>query len=165
MLITEDITVFNSNINKKDLYNSVIIGVDYGLKRCGIAISDKSIRLAFPLKIVTTEKIIDEIAGLYNDNNIIGIVFGWPKNREGGLHLMAKEIEKTAQYIAVNTSLPILLWDERMSTVGAKRNINNHLQQAVSTERKSRAPKEIIKNDDHYAASYVLQEVLNLINM
>ena len=113
----------NINELKKHINNkSRLIGVDMGSKRVGLSISDENRKISTPLKTVNYENInllIVEIEKIINENNIGGIVFGNPKNMDGTEGSSSQSVKDKIKLISEKIEIPLVLWDERLSTVGA----------------------------------------------
>ena len=148
----------NINELKKHINNkSRLIGVDMGSKRVGLSISDENRKIATPLKTVNYENIqllIVEIEKIINENNIDGIVFGNPKSMDGTEGSSSQSVKDKIKLISEKIEIPLVLWDERLSTVGAF-NLSSQLDVNV-TKR--------VKNIDKNAAAFILQGVLDFLN-
>ena len=148
----------NINELKKHINNkSRLIGVDMGSKRVGLSISDENRKIATPLKTVNYENIqllIVEIEKIINENNIDGIVFGNPKNMDGTEGSSSQSVKDKIKLISEKIEIPLVLWDERLSTVGAF-NLSSQLDVNV-TKR--------VKNIDKNAAAFILQGALDFLN-
>ena len=148
-----NINELKQHINKK----SRLIGVDMGSKRVGLSISDENRKIATPLKTVNYENIqllIVEIEKIINENNISGIVFGNPKNMDGTEGPSSQSVKDKIKLISKKIQIPLVLWDERLSTVGAF-NLSSELDINV-TKR--------VKNIDKNAAAFILQGALDFLN-
>ena len=148
-----DINELKKQINNK----SRLIGVDMGSKRVGLSISDENRKIATPLKTVNYENIqllIVEIEKIINENNIGGIVFGNPKNMDGTEGSSSQSVKDKIKLISKKIQIPLVLWDERLSTVGAF-NLSSQLDVNV-TKR--------VKNIDKNAAAFILQGALDFLN-
>ena len=148
-----DINELKQHINKK----SRLIGVDMGSKRVGLSISDENRKIATPLKTVDYENIqllIVEIEKIINENNIDGIVYGNPKNMDGTEGSSSQSVKDKVKLISEKIEIPLVLWDERLSTVGAF-NLSGQLDLNV-TKR--------VKNIDKNAAAFILQGALDFLN-
>ena len=148
-----DINEFKKQINNK----SRLIGVDMGSKRVGISISDENRKIATPFKTINYENIqilIKEIDGIINENNISGIIFGNPKNMDGTEGSSSQSVKDKIKLISEKIEIPLVLWDERLSTVGAF-NLSSQLDVNV-TKR--------VKNIDKNAAAFILQGALDFLN-
>ena len=148
-----DINDIKNHINNK----SRLIGVDIGSKRVGLSISDENRKIAVPLKTVNYENIqilADELKKIANENNVHAIIFGNPKNMDGTEGSSSQSVKDKVKLISEKIQIPIFLWDERLSTVGAF-NLSSELDVNV-TKR--------VKNIDKNAAAFILQGVLDFLN-
>ncbi len=148
-----DINELKKQINNK----SRLIGVDMGSKRVGISISDENRKIATPFKTINYENIqmlIKEIDRIINENNISGIIFGNPKNMDGTEGSSSQSVKDKVKLISEKIEIPLVLWDERLSTVGAF-NLSRQLDVNV-TKR--------VKNIDKNAAAFILQGALDFLN-
>ena len=148
-----NINELKQHINKK----SRLIGVDMGSKRVGLSISDENRKIATPLKTVDYKNIqllIVEIEKIINENNIDGIVYGNPKNMDGTEGSSSQSVKDKIKLISEKIEIPLVLWDERLSTVGAF-NLSGQLDLNV-TKR--------VKNIDKNAAAFILQGALDFLN-
>ncbi len=127
---------------KKQSETSRLIGLDLGSKRIGVSICDEKQSIATPLK-----KIIEE-------NNIKGIIIGYPINMDGSLGPSAQSVSDVSKNIDKNVDVDVCLWDERLSTVGAF-NLSSQLDVNVSKRE---------KNIDQNAAAFILQGAIDYLN-
>ena len=142
-----------NHINNK----SRLIGVDMGTKRVGLSISDENRKIATPLKTINYENIqifINELDKIINENNVHVIIIGNPKNMDGTEGTSSQSVKDKVKLISEQIKIPVFLWDERLSTVGAF-NISSQLDINV-TKR--------VKNIDENAATFILQGVLDFLN-
>lgn len=104
----------------------IILGIDFGETRTGVAICDETQILASPLCTIQEkdkDKLAEKIIELSNLKNAKKIVLGYPKNMNGTTGKSAKNVEylqKKLQEFSKN--LEIILWDERLTTVCAQKN-------------------------------------------
>ncbi len=135
---------------------SKVIGIDYGKKRIGIAISDIHQKIAFPLKTVEKNRTIEILKKIIESEKVASIVVGVPVNLDGSntdatemcfkFHLkLKKEFPKISHYIA----------DERLTSKLAKRFLNK------CNKKKQRGNK---KNIDKISASIILENFLIGLN-
>ena len=99
-----------------------ILAVDLGVKRTGLAICDATEMLASPIGTVTEgnpEKLLMTVADTARDKAAEMILVGLPKNMDGTHGASAQRAEMFATRLREITSLPVKLWDERMTTVTA----------------------------------------------
>ena len=147
-----DINDIKNHINNK----SRLIGVDMGSKRVGLSISDENRKIATPLKTVNYENIqilADELKKIANENNVHAIIFGNPKNMDGTEGNSSQSVKDKVKLISEKIQIPIFLWDERLSTVGAF-NLSSELDINV-TKR--------VKNIDKNAATFILQGAIDYL--
>ena len=142
-----------SKIDKK----SRLLGIDIGTKRIGISISDDKRLIAMPLKTVEASSLnefIKEIKYLVNENNIQGLIIGDPINMDGTKGKSSQSVKDKSIIINREVNIPIILWDERLSTVGAF-NLSSQLDINVSKR---------VKKIDENAATFILQGALDYLN-
>ena len=134
-----------------------LIGLDLGSKRIGVSICDDKQLIATPLKTInrnSLEDLINELKLIINENNIKGIIVGNPLNMDGSSGRSAQSVKDTTENIEKNLDIPICLWDERLSTVGAF-NLSSQLDINVSKRE---------KKIDENAAAFILQGALDFLN-
>ena len=134
-----------------------LIGLDLGSKRIGVSICDDKQLIATPLKTInrnSLKDLVDELKLIINENNIKGIVVGNPLNMDGSSGRSAQSVKDTTENIEKNLDIPICLWDERLSTVGAF-NLSSQLDINVSKRE---------KKIDENAAAFILQGALDFLN-
>ena len=147
-----DIEDFKKSIEKK----SRLLGIDPGKNRIGIAISDEDKLVSTPLKTIfkkNNSNFINEIQTIIEENNIKGIIVGNPINMDGSKGASAQSAEDFSKYISNNVSIPVTMWDERLSSQGAF-NLSSNLDINVSKK---------IKKLDENAASFILQGAIDYI--
>ena len=134
-----------------------LIGLDLGSKRIGVSICDEKQLIATPLKTInknTLNELISDLRVIINENDIKGIVIGNPLNMDGSSGRSAQSVKDTSQKIEENINIPICLWDERLSTVGAF-NLSSQLDINVSKRE---------KKIDENAAAFILQGAIDFLN-
>ena len=100
------------------------MALDYGAVRCGVAMSDPSGTLASPLPVVEragTRKGLGRLAALVADHGVDRLVVGLPLSMSGGEGPQAAETREFAERLARRVTVPIELYDERLTTVQAGR--------------------------------------------
>ena len=133
------------------------IGLDLGSKRIGVSICDERQSIATPFKTINktnTNELIDELKIIIEENNIGGIIVGNPVNMDGTMGRSAQSVNDVASNISKNIDLPVILWDERLSTVGAF-NLSSLLDVNVSKR---------VKTIDQNAAAFILQGAIDFLN-
>ena len=142
---------------KKHLDKCRLIGLDLGSKRIGVSICDDKQLIATPLKTInknSLKELIDELRLIIDENDIKGIIVGNPLNMDGSSGRSAQSVKDTTENIEKNLKIPICLWDERLSTVGAF-NLSSELDINVSKRE---------KKIDENAAAFILQGALDFLN-
>ena len=142
---------------KKQLDKCRLIGLDLGSKRIGVSICDEKQLIATPFKTInrsSSKELIDELKTIIQENNIKGIIIGNPLNMDGSSGRSAQSVKDTTENIEKNLDIPICLWDERLSTVGAF-NLSSQLDFNVSKRE---------KKIDENAAAFILQGALDFLN-
>jgi len=133
------------------------IGLDLGSKRIGVSICDERQSIATPFKTINktnTNELIDELKIIIEKNNIGGIIVGNPVNMDGTMGRSAQSVNDVASNISKNIDLPVILWDERLSTVAAF-NLSSLLDVNVSKRAKT---------IDQNAAAFILQGAIDFLN-
>jgi len=141
---------------KKKINKTRLIGLDLGSKRIGVSICDEMQSIATPFKTldkINTHKIIEDIKVIIQENDIGGIVIGNPINMDGSLGPSAQSVSDIAKNISKSINVPVCLWDERLSTVGAF-NLSSQLDVNVSKR---------VKNIDQNAAAFILQGAIDYL--
>lgn len=131
-----------------------LIGLDLGTKTIGVAVSDPRRMIATALETIKRTKFAQDAArldALMAERDVVGVVLGLPVNMDGGEGPRAQSTRAFARNLAARIAAPILLWDERLSTVAVER-----MMIAADTSRKRRA--EVV---DKAAAAYILQGALD----
>jgi len=142
---------------KKQTFKARLIGLDLGSKRIGVSICDERCSIATPFKTIdriNTNKLIDELKEIIKENNIKGIVIGNPINMDGTSGSSAQSVKDISINISKSIDLPVCLWDERLSTVGAF-NLSSQLDVNISKR---------LKKIDQNAAAFILQGALDYLN-
>jgi len=161
MLTTDMQTVETAETLKASLAQGQrLMALDLGSKTIGLAMADTGHQIATPYDTIRRKKFsLDaaQLAAIIADENIGGLVIGLPLNMDGsaGPRVQATHafIRNLAQMEAF-PSLPVLLWDERLSTAAVERTLL-----AADTSRAKRAT--VI---DKMAAAFILQGVLDYLN-
>ena len=142
---------------KKQTSKTRLIGLDLGSKRIGISICDEKQSIATPFKTINrinTSELVNELKEIIRENNIKGIVIGNPINMDGSSGSSAQSVKDISTNISQFIDLPVFLWDERLSTVGAF-NLSSQLDVNISKK---------IKKIDENAAAFILQGAIDYLN-
>lgn len=148
-----DIKAFKQQLPVK----KAILGIDYGSKRMGLAVSDLSLMIATSYKILYRKELSQDLAALkeiITEKEIGAIVIGLPLQMNGTEGEIAAEVRRFATVLEETFALPILLWDERLSSSA----VESFLIKEVDLSRKKRA-----KVLDASAAAYILQGALDAL--
>lgn len=130
-----------------------LMGLDLGTKTIGVAISDSLRMTANPLETIKRTKFTADAARLLvliEQHNTTGIVVGLPLNMDGSEGPRAQSTRAFVRNLKQKTDLPIVFWDERLSTMAVTRTM---LEADLSRARQA----EVV---DKLAASYILQGAL-----
>ncbi|MCD6142468.1 Holliday junction resolvase RuvX [Candidatus Acetothermia bacterium] len=133
-----------------------ILGIDYGTVRIGLAISDPDGIIASPLPVYIRTDIrsdVEHIARLVRESGVERIVIGLPLNMDGTAGEMADEVAVFADRLRAQLSIPVVTFDERMTSTEAER----VLLQANVSRKKRRGIR------DSLAAVLILQSYLDFI--
>lgn len=151
-------------IDLKDLTQAMepgsrLLAIDQGEKTLGLAISDSALKIASPLKTLKRRRFKEDLAALKavcDERGVGGILIGLPVNMDGSEGPRCQSVRQFAQNLVElgSISLPIALWDERLSTAAVER----FLIAEADMTRKRRAAVV-----DKMAAAYILQGALDAI--
>jgi putative holliday junction resolvase len=131
-----------------------LLGLDLGEKTIGLALSDTLLTVATPYETLKRGKFtadVEKLATIAGDEGVGGLVVGHPLNMDGSRGPAAQSARAFARNFAARSDLPIVLWDERLSTAAVQRDMI-----AADASRKRRAASV-----DKVAAAYVLQGALD----
>lgn len=130
-----------------------ILAVDYGDARTGLAVCDPGEMLASPLGTVShwdPERVAEEAAKAARETGAERIVVGHPLNMDGSAGERARVCRDFAALLREKSGLPVVLWDERQTTVTAARYLN-------TTDTRGKKRKQVI---DAVAATIILESYL-----
>jgi putative Holliday junction resolvase len=136
------------------------LGIDYGARRIGLALSDATATLASPWRLVqrpqsdaeTLRLMIKEITSLIDgDDGLEAVVIGWPRRLDGSPTDQTKHVEAFARAIEAQIAVPVVLQDERLSSHEAESRLA--AREADWRKRKARL--------DAAAAAIILQDFLD----
>lgn len=132
----------------------IILGVDLGKVRTGLALCDSGEILASPLAVIretNQERLVEKIAAAASENHARLLVVGLPRNMDGSEGESAQNAREMGKLLEEKTGLPVKLWDERGTTVTAHGYLND-----VNVRGKKR--KAVV---DAVAAVVILQSYLD----
>ena len=131
------------------------LGIDYGEKRVGTALSDEGGVFAFPFKIiVNNEKLLDEIHNICGEQEVKGVVIGESRNSLGKENDIMKKINNFKKEVE-KLEIPVFLEKEFMTTVEARGREGKEINNARKTKIKEK------KKVDDSAAALILQRYLD----
>ncbi len=131
-----------------------LLGVDFGARRIGLAVSDADRRIASPLTVFHRRSLQEDeryFRQLVDDEQISGIVLGLPVHGSGREGQKAKEARTFGTWLGGITGLPVIFWDERFTTVEAEQ----FLQEAGLSPKQRKLRRDIV------AAQILLQSYLD----
>lgn len=131
-----------------------LMGLDIGTKTIGVAISDALRMAATPTETIMRAKFTadaEKLLALIEKHNVTGIVIGLPLNMDGSEGPSAQRSRAFGRNLTLKTGLPIVFWDERLSTAAVTRTM---IEADLSRARQA----EVV---DKLAASYILQGALD----
>ncbi len=134
--------------------NEALLGLDLGEKRVGVAVVPRGTTMAFPLKTIQRkgrEHFAAEIEALVKEQKAVKIVIGLPRMLKGTIGPAAKKVTDDVAWLKTKWSVPVVFWDEWLSTREAERVL---LEADVSREKR----REVI---DQLAAQRILQSYLD----
>jgi putative Holliday junction resolvase len=134
--------------------NARLLGLDLGEKTIGLALSDTSLSVATPMETLKRSKFETDalkLDAIIFAQHVGGLVVGLPLNMDGSDGPSAQSARAFARNFAARSQIPILMWDERLSTAAVTRTL---LDADASRKRRS----EVV---DKMAAGYILQGALD----
>ena len=132
----------------------ICMGIDYGTRRIGIAISDPSSTMALPLatiEVKADQSHLEAIRKLADDYRVERVVVGLPYNMDGTLSESGTKIMEWARTLQEILQRPVILWDERLTTFEAHGVLDN--LKIKGSKRRAKV--------DQVAASLILKEYLD----
>jgi putative holliday junction resolvase len=137
--------------------DAALVGLDQGARTIGVAVSDSRRQMASPLTTIRRGKRLtadlEALLGLARDRHAAGFVLGLPRNMDGSEGPRCDSVRSFARSLARLTDLPILLWDERLTTSAAQ----SVLEAAGTSARRRR---EVI---DQVAAAHILEDAMQAL--
>lgn len=121
-----------------------VLGLDYGEKRIGLAVSDETKTLARELTILSPKDFFLKVAAIVSEHDIDSIALGYPLNMDGRPTAKTLEVERFETKLKERTKLPVYRVDERLTSSMAHKLPGGH------------------KNVDSLAAQIILQNYLDL---
>ena len=134
-----------------------LLGLDVGTKTIGIAISDSGFTIASPVETIRRTKFAvdaERLRQLITAREVGGLVIGLPINMDGSEGPRCQSVRQFAANLLARFDIPILLWDERLSTAAVTRAM---LEADLSRQRRAQSV-------DKMAAAYILQGALDALS-
>ena len=126
-----------------------IIGLDWGMARCGVAVSDENRDFVFArpqLYIKNQDELIQNILRIIDEDNIKSIVVGLPVFSDGTDSDTTKKVREFADKLSNNTDLPIVFMDETLTSAAAVEEIGRKPLSKIKQELDSVSAKIILEN-------------------
>lgn len=131
-----------------------VLSIDYGLKRIGLALSDPTGLLAQGfgvLQRVSDKGAVEDITKIVLEKEVGEVVVGLPKNMNGSIGQRAEQCKAFADKLAGSVSIPVVMYDERLTTVAATRVL-------IDADMRRNKRKRVV---DEIAATILLQNYLD----
>jgi putative Holliday junction resolvase len=131
-----------------------VLGIDYGDVRIGIAVSDAmgwTAQGVETIKRQSEDQDLARIGELIREYDVETVVLGFPKNMNGTIGPRGELSQQFAETLKAKFGLPVVLWDERLSTMAAERML-------ISADVSRKKRKQVV---DKMAASIILQNYLD----
>ncbi len=130
------------------------MGIDYGEKRIGIALSDPLLTFAYSFITLSNDlNLINNLSKIFNEKNVTKVILGLPSLRFKSSTELNKKVQEFKIEIENNLKVEVILWDEEFSSVLAKEKVIESV-----TKKSKRKNKELL---DKQAAAIILQEYLD----
>jgi putative Holliday junction resolvase len=133
-----------------------LLGLDLGEKTIGLALSDTGLTIATPLKTLKRGKFsidVVTLSALIAEHGVGGLVVGLPLNMDGSEGPSVQSARAFVRNFSARSELPIVLWDERLSTAAVTRTL-------IDADASRKRRKEVV---DKMAAAYILQGALDAL--
>lgn len=131
-----------------------VLALDYGQKRVGVAVSDALLLLAHgreTLQYRSQRELLERVLAIIARENAGMIVVGLPRNMNGTESVMSQKVRAFIAALEQQTSVPVIAWDERLSSRQAERAL-------TALGKNARAQKAVV---DQMAAALILQSYLD----
>lgn len=131
-----------------------VLGVDYGERRLGFAVSDEDGIIAMPLCVVTVDhprRALDEVQRQVREKQASRVIIGMPLNMNGSRGPAADAVEQFISRLRATVTIPVETWDERLSSKAAERIL-------IDANMRRAKRKTVI---DQVAAQIILQSYLD----
>lgn len=126
-----------------------IIGIDWGLRRCGVAVSDENREFTFvrpQIVVKNTTELLQRILNIITAERFVGIVIGLPVYEDGTESDTTKMVREFADLMSKNTDLPIIFVPENLTSIAAAEEIGRKSITKIKQELDSVSAKVILEN-------------------
>jgi len=131
------------------------MGIDYGKKRIGIALSDPLLIFAYPFITLQNDlSFLKNLSKIIFEKNIDKVILGLPSSNYKSSAELSKKVQKLKQEIETNFKIEVILWDEEFSSAIAKQKVMESV-----TKKSKRRNKDLL---DKHSAAIILQEYLDI---
>jgi putative holliday junction resolvase len=151
-MLIESVQEFNARLSRP----ARLLGLDVGDTTIGLALSDLMRSIATPLETINRSKFakdLEHLKGVIAKHGVVGLVIGYPLNMDGSHGPRTQSTRTFTANISKQIDLPMLLWDERLTTIAVERAM---LEGDLSRQKRAQLV-------DKLAASYMLQGFLDRI--
>jgi len=131
-----------------------IMGIDYGEKRIGIALSDPLLTFAYPfITLQNDSSFLLNLSKIISEKKIIKVILGLPSDRFKSSKELSQKVLELKSEIETKNKIEVILWDEEYSSAIAKEKVMESV-----TKKSRRKEKDLL---DRHSAAVILQEYLD----
>lgn len=126
-----------------------IVGLDWGLRRCGVAVSDEKRSFVFArpqIDVKNQSGLVDDVMTIITQENAVGIVIGLPLYPDGQDSETTQYVRDFANNLAAKTDLPIVFVEENLTSVMAQQEMGKTSVAKIKRELDSRSAVVILEN-------------------
>lgn len=126
-----------------------IIGLDWGLRRCGVAVSDENRDFVFvrpQINVKNQDELLSLVSDMAKSENLVGFVLGLPLHADGSDSETTKMVREFAVSLSDKTNLPIIFVEENLTSVAAQEEIGRKSITKIKQELDSVSAKVILEN-------------------
>ncbi len=126
-----------------------ILGLDWGARRCGVALSDETRDFVFvrpQINVKSQSELLSAVAMLIKDENVTGVVIGLPVRSDGSDSDTTEMVRKFADALMEQTDLPILFVEENLTSVAAQQDMGKTSVAKIKAELDSLSARVILEN-------------------
>ena len=126
-----------------------IIGLDWGARRCGVAVSDFERNFVFvrpQINISGTDELIDKLLRIFAEEGVVGVIIGLPLRTDGTDSETTRAVRDFAQALSEKTDLPILFVEENLTSLSAQEEIGGKDIKKIKAELDSLSARIILEN-------------------